>query len=130
MNMKDSSASQSESATTAAVRDVITRMGLDAPAEDVASELAHAGVRVSTEQVDRIRASLAAGATSKAPSPASDSEWTQHEHVSQPSRMDAQRLVDQAGTPELAKHAIDSVTEEPTGRDGSRGTTPKSSKGP
>ncbi len=35
------------------------------------------------------------------------SEWQDHEHLSQQVQLDAQRLVESAGTPELAKRAVD-----------------------
>jgi hypothetical protein len=40
----------------------------------------------------------------------SDAEtWREHEHVSTPVENQAQRLVDEAGSPELAKQAVDSL---------------------
>jgi hypothetical protein len=35
--------------------------------------------------------------------------WTEHEHVSEPAKAQARRLVDELGSPELAKQAVDSV---------------------
>lgn len=39
----------------------------------------------------------------------SDSEWKEHEHVTPPLKAHAEQLVSEAGSPELAKHAVDSV---------------------
>ena len=36
-------------------------------------------------------------------------EWPAHEHVATPVQIEAQKLLEQAGSPELAKHAIDSA---------------------
>lgn len=38
-----------------------------------------------------------------------DSEWGDHEHVSESVKADAQRLVEQVGSVDLAKQAVDSV---------------------
>jgi hypothetical protein len=40
-------------------------------------------------------------------------EWTQHEHVADRAKIEAQRLVDAVGTPELAKQAVDAATSDP-----------------
>ena len=46
---------------TTAVRDLFGRMGLEASTEDIVAELARAGVDVSEQHVEQIRAQLAAG---------------------------------------------------------------------
>ena len=38
--------------------------------------------------------------------------WKEHEHVAGPVQNEAQRLIDDAGSPELAKKAIDSAAQE------------------
>ena len=105
-------------ADTTAVRDVIRRMGIEASAEAVALELARAGIDVSAPEVDRIKADLAAGAAAQSrPSLEPASDWSQHEHTAESANADAQKLVDQTGSPELAKQAIDAVAErQKTGR--------------
>ena len=37
--------------------------------------------------------------------------WEQHEHLTPPLQAQAQRLLDEAGSPELAKHAVDAAAE-------------------
>jgi hypothetical protein len=41
--------------------------------------------------------------------PTAPETWREHEHVSTPVENQAQKLLDQAGSPELAKHVIDAV---------------------
>jgi hypothetical protein len=98
---------------TTAVRDLLGRMGLDAAAEDVVAELARAGVDVSEEHVEQIKAQLAAGAARWPSIPATATqappEWHEQEQTAEPTNMQAQRLVEQAGSPEMAKQAIDTV---------------------
>jgi hypothetical protein len=38
-------------------------------------------------------------------------EWIQHEHVAVPLQLEAQKLLDEAGSPDLAKQAIDAAAE-------------------
>src|SRR5262245_17808639 len=42
----------------------------------------------------------------------SASEWVEHEHISEPARAAAERLLESSGSPELAKHVIDVVDNE------------------
>ena len=42
----------------------------------------------------------------------SSPEWVEHEHVADQARVQARQLVDQVGTPELAKLAIDAAVDE------------------
>src|SRR5687768_17526220 len=86
---------------TTAVRDLLGRMGLDASTEDIIAELARAGVDVSEEQVEQVRAQLAAGA---AQSPRGDQtavqaapKWHEQEQTSEPTNVQAERLLEQAG---------------------------------
>ena len=64
------------------------------------------------------------------PNPATQAaEWNDHEHVADPVQRMAQQLVDQAGSPELAKHAVEIVEKrqsETPGDDSQRNpaTTP------
>jgi hypothetical protein len=45
-------------------------------------------------------------------------EWTQHEHVADSAKIEAQKLVDTTGSPELAKQAIDAaVSAAPKDKD-------------
>jgi hypothetical protein len=45
-------------------------------------------------------------------SPAKSAErWSNHEHVTPAIQSEAQKLVDRAGTPELAKHAVDEAVQ-------------------
>lgn len=39
-------------------------------------------------------------------------EWTEHEHLSLEIQIEAKQLVSHAGSPELAKEAIDSVARD------------------
>jgi hypothetical protein len=39
--------------------------------------------------------------------------WPAHEHVATPVQIEAQKLLEQAGSPELAKHAVDAATQKP-----------------
>lgn len=39
-------------------------------------------------------------------------DWQQHEHVSVPTQAQAQKLLDEAGSPEIAKHAVDEAAKE------------------
>jgi hypothetical protein len=102
---------------TTAVRDLLGRMGIDAPVEAVVAELARAGVDVTEQQVETIRASLAAGA-SQSPRPAQQArpaqeqaspEWHEQEQTAEPANVQAQRLLEETGSPELAKQAVDTV---------------------
>jgi hypothetical protein len=45
-------------------------------------------------------------------------EWDAHEHVATPVQLQAQRLLEQAGSPELAKHAVDSAASQGSPHDG------------
>jgi len=59
----------------------------------------------------------------KRKSTAQAADWNEHEHVSEQTQRDAQRLVDQAGSPGIAKLAIE-VIEHKQGKsqtDGSDG---------
>jgi len=59
----------------------------------------------------------------KTKSTAQAADWNEHEHVSEQTQRDAQRLVDQAGSPGIAKLAIE-VIEHKQGKsqtDGSDG---------
>jgi hypothetical protein len=98
---------------TTAVRDLLGRMGLEAAAEDVVAELARAGVDVSEEHVEQVRAQMAAGAarspdTSRTATQSAP-EWHEQEHTAEPTNAQAQHLINQAGSPEMAKQAIDTV---------------------
>jgi hypothetical protein len=42
--------------------------------------------------------------------------WTQHEHVSPPLQAHAQQLVDEAGSPELARQAVNAAEHHPPAR--------------
>ena len=37
--------------------------------------------------------------------------WQEHEHVAPPVQNQAQKLLDEAGSPELAKHAVDAAAK-------------------
>jgi hypothetical protein len=51
-------------------------------------------------------------------SPPLATEWSQHEHVTPSLKAQAKKLVEEAGTGELAKYAVDAVTEpHPAGID-------------
>lgn len=39
-------------------------------------------------------------------------KWNEHEHVAENAKIDAQKLVDTAGSPELAKQAIDAASND------------------
>ena len=98
---------------TTAVRDLLGRIGLDASTEDIIAELARAGVDVSQEQVEQVRAQLAAGA---AQSPRGERtavqaapEWHEQEQTAEPTNVQAESLLEQAGSAEMAKQAIDTV---------------------
>ena len=41
----------------------------------------------------------------------SNRDWQDHKHVTPPMKAQAERLLPEAGTPELAKHAVDSLAE-------------------
>ncbi len=43
--------------------------------------------------------------------PLAPETWQEHEHIAPPLENQAQRLLDEAGSPELAKHAVDSVAK-------------------
>jgi hypothetical protein len=47
-------------------------------------------------------------------------EWQRHEHVSGPSQIEAQHLVDAVGSAELAKHAVDAAAEPTPPQGGQR----------
>jgi len=102
---------------TTAVRDLLGRMGLDASAESVVAELARAGVDVTEQQVESVRASLAAGA-SQSPNPGrqsrpatkqADPEWHEQEQVAESANVQAQKLLEETGSADLAKQAVDNV---------------------
>jgi hypothetical protein len=38
--------------------------------------------------------------------------WEEHEHLTPPIQLQAQRLLEEAGSPELAKHAVDAAAEQ------------------
>ena len=42
-------------------------------------------------------------------------QWPAHEHVASPVQIQAQKLLKEAGSPELAKHAVDEATQPATG---------------
>jgi hypothetical protein len=46
-----------------------------------------------------------------APQPSPATEWDHHEHVTPPMKAQAKKLVEEAGTRELAKYAIDAASE-------------------
>jgi predicted transcriptional regulator len=48
--------------------------------------------------------------------------WSEREHVSEQSQVAAQSLVDTAGSPEHAKHAIDVVEQSQNASPGDKGT--------
>jgi hypothetical protein len=52
-----------------------------------------------------------AGELGTAPVDSSAQQWSGHEHVAAPIQLEAQKLLDQAGSPDLAKQAIDAVAE-------------------
>jgi hypothetical protein len=93
----------------AVVRDVLRKIGADAPANRVVDELAHLGIVASAQQVESLKPSVKA--STPTPSAAHESEWLRHEHVSETAAAPAQELVERAGSPELAKQAIDAVAE-------------------
>jgi hypothetical protein len=43
----------------------------------------------------------------------SSADWQQHEHIAPPVQVQAQKLLDEAGSPELAKHAVDEAARQP-----------------
>lgn len=43
---------------------------------------------------------------------AADAEWKEHEHVAPAVQVEAEKLVERAGSPELAKQAIDEVSQQ------------------
>ena len=49
---------------------------------------------------------------SKAQSTAQAADWNEHEHVSQQVQREAQRLVDEAGSPGIAKMAIEVIEHQ------------------
>jgi len=46
--------------------------------------------------------------------PKSSADWQQHEHVTAPLQAQAQKLLEEAGSPELAKHAVDEAARQHT----------------
>ncbi|MBL8828880.1 MAG: hypothetical protein JNM18_18010 [Planctomycetaceae bacterium] len=50
---------------------------------------------------------------SATPADEAGKQWTDHEHQADRARLQAQKLVEETGSPELAKHAIDGATKQP-----------------
>ncbi len=48
--------------------------------------------------------------------PEKSADWTEHEHVSGPLQTHAQQLIDKAGSPGLARQAIESAQQHPPAR--------------
>jgi hypothetical protein len=48
------------------------------------------------------------------PGPDQTANWTEHEHIVPPIQSQAQRLLAEAGSPELAKHALDMAAAGPS----------------
>jgi hypothetical protein len=97
---------------TTAVRDLLGRMGLEASTEDIVTELTRAGVDVSEEQVEQVRAQMAAGAAQSAGRPTATqaaSAWHEQEQTAEPTNVQAESLIQHAGSAEMAKQAIDTV---------------------
>jgi hypothetical protein len=46
-----------------------------------------------------------------------DDEWKNHEHIAPPVQVEAEKLVESAGSPELAKQAIDASARQQEGSD-------------
>jgi len=49
--------------------------------------------------------------TAKRLNPDSSETWREHEHVAPPVQIQAQKLLDEAGSPDLAKHAVDAAAK-------------------